>query len=156
VSIFTSGTWAMWAGVVRGSGSWGPLPERAARLVVVRGVWWRVRGWWGGWGRPGWAWCRRRRAAARRCWCGRGSGGVGGWGGWGPAGWGGGDPRGFWLSVLAALRQTGPGPGLVRAVTAAPDLDGWAITERLLADLAPLAGRVWLVVDDAHELGAEA
>src|SRR5262249_59815481 len=36
-----------------------------------------------------------------------------------------------------------------------PDLDGWVITERLLADLAPLDDRVWLVVDDVHELGPE-
>ena len=40
-------------------------------------------------------------------------------------------------------------------MTAAPDLDGWAITERLLKDLAPLADPVWLVLDDAHELGSE-
>ena len=44
----------------------------------------------------------------------------------------------------------------MRPLTAAPDLDGWAIAERLLADLAPLADRVWLVVDDVHELGPEA
>jgi LuxR family transcriptional regulator, maltose regulon positive regulatory protein len=41
----------------------------------------------------------------------------------------------------------------VQPLTAAPDLDGWAIVERLLKDLAPLADRVWLVIDDAHELG---
>jgi LuxR family transcriptional regulator, maltose regulon positive regulatory protein len=58
--------------------------------------------------------------------------------------------------VLAALRQTGPGSALVRAMTAAPDLDGWAIIERLLKDLAPLADRVWLVVDDVQELGPDA
>ena len=60
------------------------------------------------------------------------------------------DPQQFWLSVLGALRRTSAGSGLVRPVTAAPDLDGWAIVERLLKDLAPLADRVWLVVDDAH------
>ena len=32
---------------------------------------------------------------------------------------------------------------------------GVAVTERLLTDLAPLAGRIWLVVDDVHELGGE-
>jgi LuxR family maltose regulon positive regulatory protein len=64
------------------------------------------------------------------------------------------DPQRFWLSVLGALRQTAPGSALVQAVTAAPDLDRWAITERLLKDLAPLADRVWLVIDDVHELGA--
>jgi len=41
-------------------------------------------------------------------------------------------------------------------VTAAPDLDGWVITERLLADLAPLDEALWLVVDDVHELGGDA
>ena len=61
---------------------------------------------------------------------------------WVPAGRGERDPQRFWLSVLAALRQTAAGSALVRELTAAPDLDGWAITERLLADLAPLDDRV--------------
>src|SRR5262252_4259854 len=61
---------------------------------------------------------------------------------WVPAGRGGRDPQRFWLSVLAALRQTCPGSALVQPLTAAPDLDGWAITERLLTDLAPLDDRV--------------
>jgi ATP/maltotriose-dependent transcriptional regulator MalT len=43
---------------------------------------------------------------------------------------------------------------LVRPLSAAPDLDGWAIVERLLADLGALEARVWLVVDDVHELAA--
>ncbi len=64
------------------------------------------------------------------------------------------DPQRFWLSVLGALRQTAAGSALVRELTAAPDLDGWAIVERLLKDLAPLADRIWLVLDDAHELGS--
>src|SRR6516162_3454514 len=63
------------------------------------------------------------------------------------------DPQRFWLAVLGALRQTVPGSGLVRALTAAPDLDGWAMVERLLKDLAPLTDRLWLMVDDVHELG---
>jgi LuxR family maltose regulon positive regulatory protein len=75
---------------------------------------------------------------------------------WVPAGRGERDPQRFWLSVLAALRQTAAGSALVRELTAAPDLDGWVITERLLADLAPLDDRLWLVVDDVHELGPEA
>jgi len=65
------------------------------------------------------------------------------------------DPQRLWLSVLGALRQTVPGSALVRVLTAAPDLDGWAITERLLTDLAPLEDRIWLVIDDLHELGAD-
>jgi LuxR family maltose regulon positive regulatory protein len=39
-------------------------------------------------------------------------------------------------------------------VTAAPDLDGRAIVERLLEDLGSLNERVWLVIDDLHELGS--
>jgi hypothetical protein len=41
----------------------------------------------------------------------------------------------------------------VGELTAAPDLDGWTIVERLLKDLAPLEDRIWLVIDDVHELG---
>jgi len=81
--------------------------------------------------------------------------GVAGSVAWVGAGRGERDPQRFWLSVLAALRQTGPGAVLVRELTAAPDLDGWVITERLLADLAPLDEALWLVVDDVHELGPE-
>jgi LuxR family transcriptional regulator, maltose regulon positive regulatory protein len=62
------------------------------------------------------------------------------------------DPQQFWVAVLDALRQTSAGSALVRALTAAPDLDGWAIVERLLKDLAPLGERLWLVIDDLHEL----
>ncbi len=64
------------------------------------------------------------------------------------------DEQRFWLSVLDALRQTGPGSRLVRELTAAPELDGWAIVERLLKDLARLEDRIWLVIDDVHELGS--
>ena len=62
------------------------------------------------------------------------------------------DPQRFWLSVLGALRDTAAGSKLVRPLTAAPDLDGWAVVERLLTDLGDLADRVWLVIDDVHEL----
>jgi LuxR family maltose regulon positive regulatory protein len=64
------------------------------------------------------------------------------------------DPQRFWLSLIGALRRTAPGSALVQGLTAAPDLDGWAIAERLLADLAPLDEPTWLVIDDVHELGA--
>ena len=66
------------------------------------------------------------------------------------------DPRRFWLSALGALRRTAPGAVLVRPLTAAPDLDGQAIVERLVTDLAPLAEPLWLVIDDVHELGPDA
>src|SRR5215468_8905169 len=88
-----------------------------------------------------------------RCWIGQA--GLAGRAAWVPAGRGERDPQRFWLSVLAALRQTAAGAALVRELTAAPDLDGWVITERLLADLAPLDDRAWLVVDDVHQLGPE-
>ncbi|MFD4508278.1 LuxR C-terminal-related transcriptional regulator [Streptomyces sp. NPDC058457] len=64
------------------------------------------------------------------------------------------DPQQFWLAVLGALRRTVPGAALIRELTAAPALDGWAVVERLLRDLAPLDDRVWLVIDDVHELGS--
>jgi LuxR family maltose regulon positive regulatory protein len=62
------------------------------------------------------------------------------------------DPQRFWLSVFGALRATAAGSQLVRPLTAAPDLDGWAVVERLLTDLGELGDRVWLVIDDVHEL----
>jgi LuxR family transcriptional regulator, maltose regulon positive regulatory protein len=62
------------------------------------------------------------------------------------------DPQRFWLSVLGALRATAAGSKLVRPLTAAPELDGWAVIERLLEDLGELEDRVWLVIDDVHEL----
>ena len=65
------------------------------------------------------------------------------------------DPRRFWISVADALRGTAAGSVLVRPLTAAPDLDGWAVVERLLKDLAPLEDRLWLVIDDAHLLGSD-
>ena len=81
-----------------------------------------------------------------------GEAGLAGRAAWVDAGRGVRDPQPFWLSVVSALRATGPGSELVRAVSAAPDLDGWALVERLLNDLAPLEQRLWLVVDDVHEL----
>jgi LuxR family maltose regulon positive regulatory protein len=66
------------------------------------------------------------------------------------------DPLRFWLAVLDALRGTSPGATLVRSLTPAPDLNGWRVVERLLADLAALTEPAWLVVDDVHELTSEA
>jgi LuxR family transcriptional regulator, maltose regulon positive regulatory protein len=60
--------------------------------------------------------------------------------------------RRFWIAVADALRGTEAGSGLVRPLTPAPDLDGWAVVERLLKDLAPLRDRLWLLIDDAHLL----
>ncbi len=58
---------------------------------------------------------------------------------WVPAGREERDPRRFWVGVADALRGAAAGTALVRPLTAAPDLDGWAVVERLLTDLAPLA-----------------
>ena len=49
------------------------------------------------------------------------------------------DPQRFWLSVLAALRQTAPGSPLVLAVTAAPD-PGRLVDHRAAADGSGAAG----------------
>jgi LuxR family maltose regulon positive regulatory protein len=65
------------------------------------------------------------------------------------------DPQRFWLSVLGALRHTAAGPKLVRPLTAAPGLDGWVIVERLLEDLGGLQDRIWLLIDDVHELRSD-
>jgi LuxR family maltose regulon positive regulatory protein len=62
------------------------------------------------------------------------------------------NPQRFWVSVLDALRQTTAGSTLVRPLTAAPDLDGGAVVERLLTDLESLPDKTWLVIDDVHEL----
>jgi hypothetical protein len=62
------------------------------------------------------------------------------------------DPQRFWISVAGALRDTIAGAKLVRELSAAPDLDGWAVVERLLEDLDALEDRIWLVIDDVHEL----
>src|SRR5215469_8707214 len=48
------------------------------------------------------------------------------------------NPQQFWVLVLDALRGTLPGLRVVRELTAAPELDGWLIVERLLRDLSAL------------------
>ncbi|HSZ43586.1 MAG TPA: LuxR C-terminal-related transcriptional regulator [Trebonia sp.] len=62
------------------------------------------------------------------------------------------DPQRFWISLLDALRATTAGSKLVRPLTGAPNPDGWAVVERLLADLSELEDPLWLVIDDVHEL----
>jgi LuxR family maltose regulon positive regulatory protein len=66
------------------------------------------------------------------------------------------DPQAFWLSVLNSLRGTRIGSERVRELTAAPDLDGATVVTRSLEDLSSLDERLWLVIDDLHELQAEA
>ena len=65
------------------------------------------------------------------------------------------DPQRFLLSLVDALRDTAAGSTLVRPLTATPDLDGWAIVEWLLHDLHSLTDRIWLVIDDVHELHSD-
>src|SRR5580692_10292335 len=65
------------------------------------------------------------------------------------------DPQRFLLSIADALRETVAGSELVRPLTATPDLDGWAIVEGLLHDLHSLPDRIWLVIDDVHELRSD-
>jgi LuxR family maltose regulon positive regulatory protein len=64
------------------------------------------------------------------------------------------EPQQFWVSVTNALRATAPGAELVRPLTAAPKIDGWAVVERLLEDLSGLCEKLWLVIDDLHELAS--
>jgi LuxR family transcriptional regulator, maltose regulon positive regulatory protein len=61
------------------------------------------------------------------------------------------DPQRFWATVADALRGTAAGSALIGPWTT---LDGWAAVERLVADLAPLQDRIWLVLDDVHALGS--
>jgi len=65
------------------------------------------------------------------------------------------DAQRFWLSLLDAVRDMAAGSAHVRPLTAAPDLDGWVIVERLLEDLRSLEAPLWLVIDDLHELRSE-
>jgi LuxR family maltose regulon positive regulatory protein len=62
------------------------------------------------------------------------------------------DPQGFWSAILSALRQTPTGSRVIREVTPAPHLDGWAMVDGLLADLAALEHPLELVIDDLDEL----
>jgi LuxR family transcriptional regulator, maltose regulon positive regulatory protein len=73
---------------------------------------------------------------------------------WVPAGRELGHPGGFWIAVAGALRATAAGSALVRPLAPSPDLDGRAVAERLLADLARLEDRLWLMIDDAQLLDA--
>src|SRR5215831_19855405 len=65
------------------------------------------------------------------------------------------DWQAFFLSVLDALRATRIGSGRIRELAAAPDLDGETAVGRLFEDLSSLDERLWLVVDDLHELQSE-
>jgi len=65
------------------------------------------------------------------------------------------DEQRFWTSVADALGDTSVGTPLVRGVTAGPYHEGGGAAERLLADLGALPNRIWLVIDDVHELDSD-
>jgi LuxR family transcriptional regulator, maltose regulon positive regulatory protein len=65
------------------------------------------------------------------------------------------DWQAFLLSVLDALRATRIGSGRIRELAPAPDSDGETAARRLLEDLSSLDERLWLVIDDLHELQSE-
>src|SRR3954447_2043707 len=60
----------------------------------------------------------------------------------------------FWISLLDALRGTVAGSTVIRELTPAPGLDEQTIVEGLLEDVRSLEDRLWLVIDDVHELGS--
>ncbi|HVE30042.1 MAG TPA: helix-turn-helix transcriptional regulator, partial [Mycobacteriales bacterium] len=121
-------------GIVSRPGLWGQL-DSSARVTVVSAP-------------PG-----SGKTVLLRSWIGQA--GLVGRAAWVPVGRDERDPQRLWLTVLGALRATSAGSALVRELTAAPDLDGWALVERLLKDLAPLAEPLWLLLDDVHELGSD-
>jgi LuxR family transcriptional regulator, maltose regulon positive regulatory protein len=65
------------------------------------------------------------------------------------------DAQKFWANVVDGLRATAVGSALLQTLEPAPSFDGWAIVERLLKDLAALDDRVWMVINDLHELGSD-
>ena len=121
-------------GIVSRPGLWGQL-DSSARVTVVSAP-------------PG-----SGKTVLLRSWIGQA--GLAGRAAWVPVGRDERDPQRLWLTVLGALRATSAGSALVRELTAAPDLDGWTLVERLLKDLAPLEEPLWLLIDDVHELGSD-
>ncbi len=65
------------------------------------------------------------------------------------------DPQRFWILVADAIRRTALGSRVVKPLAAAPGLDVWVIVEHLLGDLGRLEDRIWLVIDDLHELRSD-
>jgi LuxR family maltose regulon positive regulatory protein len=63
------------------------------------------------------------------------------------------DPQAFWLSLLDSLRRTRIGAERLRETL--PDVDFATVAQRLLEDLRSLPERLWLVIDDLHELQAD-
>jgi LuxR family maltose regulon positive regulatory protein len=65
------------------------------------------------------------------------------------------DPKLLLPLIIEALRVTAAGAKVLRPMTGAPELDDRTILEGLLQDVRCLQERVWLVIDDLHELHSD-
>ncbi len=65
------------------------------------------------------------------------------------------DPQRFWLATVEKLREAVGADAFVEKLTPAPDFDGEAVVERLIAELGSLEDPVVLVIDDLHELHSQ-
>jgi LuxR family transcriptional regulator, maltose regulon positive regulatory protein len=61
------------------------------------------------------------------------------------------DAQQFWLALLSAVRQAAT-TGRAEPPAATPDFNGQAIADRVLSELAGQRSRLFLVIDDLHEL----
>jgi LuxR family maltose regulon positive regulatory protein len=61
------------------------------------------------------------------------------------------DAQQFWLALLSAVRQAAA-TGRTEPPVATPDFNGRTIVDRVLSELADQRGRLFLVIDDLHEL----
>jgi LuxR family transcriptional regulator, maltose regulon positive regulatory protein len=62
------------------------------------------------------------------------------------------DSQQFWLGVLSAIRQSSRMPGEGELLTATPGFSQAAIADRILSELTEDHDRIFLVIDDLHEL----
>ncbi|MBV9317258.1 MAG: AAA family ATPase, partial [Gammaproteobacteria bacterium] len=63
------------------------------------------------------------------------------------------DPNAFWHLVLGALRATETEAQWVSAQYSR--VGGWEIVERILEGLSAVKERLWLIIDDLHELNSD-
>jgi LuxR family transcriptional regulator, maltose regulon positive regulatory protein len=62
------------------------------------------------------------------------------------------DAQQFWLALLSAVRQASGTTGGAEPLAATPEFNGWAMVDRVLAELEDHRGCLILVIDDLHEL----
>jgi LuxR family transcriptional regulator, maltose regulon positive regulatory protein len=62
------------------------------------------------------------------------------------------DAQQFWLALLHAVRQASAPASRAEPPAASPDLNGRAMADRLLGELADARDDITLVIDDLHEL----